>query len=87
MKKEINLSRCPFCNGFVIIKVTDEEGNIRNDDYERNPWSGLGCVLSHEIKFNSDCPIATWNDEILGTCIYDTRVEAAMAWNRRFKND
>lgn len=39
MKKEINLSRCPFCNGFVIIKVTDEEGNIRDDDYECNPWS------------------------------------------------
>jgi len=81
----MELKACPFCGGIVRIVVCDDEGNTPKEaGYEKNPWSGLGYMLAHERKDGiGDCPIATFEDETLGALIYDTRKEAAAAWNRR----
>jgi len=79
----MGLKPCPFCGGKVDFIITDREGNERDEEYEQDPWSGLGYVLSHEYNDHNDCPIATHEGEILGTRIYDDREEAAAAWNKR----
>ena len=76
---------CPFCGGEVHISVCDDEGNLRDKEYEKNPWSGLGYVLIHEerdVPKDKTCPIATYNldNAFLGTYIYDTEESAATAW-------
>lgn len=80
------LKPCPFCGMIPKIYVCDEEGNIRNDDYESNPWSGLSYAICHdisELKDGSDCPIATHEGEILGTRLYDNIDELVEGWNGR----
>lgn len=83
------LKPCPFCGGEIRILVCDDEGNIHNDDYENDPWSGLGYQLYHDIDDVPDgkeCPIARHEGEgVLGMWIYDSREEATEAWNRRAK--
>lgn len=69
---------CPFCGKCPEIAVCDNEGNVRGEDYERDPWSGLGYRIVH---ISEDCPVAT--DEDGGSNIYDTREEAGRHWNRR----
>lgn len=73
---------CPFCGGEVLIVVCDDEGNIHDEEYEKDPWSGLGYMLYHDItNAVGDCPIAGHEGEgVLGTRIYDSREEAAGAW-------
>lgn len=84
MEKE--LLPCPFCGSEIRIVVCDDEGNIREDNYEKNPWSGLGYRLYHDVADckNANCPIAghEGNGE-MGIWIYDTREDAIEAWNRR----
>lgn len=84
---EMKLKSCPFCGGKVNILVCDDEGNIHDAEYEKAPWSGLGYRLSHEVTDVPEgqrCPIAGFEDEgELGTYIYDTREDAAEAWNER----
>lgn len=85
--KEDDLT-CPFCGGKVHIVVCDDEGNIHDNEYEKDPWSGLGYMLVHEEKdvpSNKDCPIATRDSDesALGTIIYDTREEVLCIWNQR----
>lgn len=78
------LKPCPFCKGKVKIVVCDDEGNDHSDDYENDPWSGLGYKLRHtdrDVPDGEECPIATYDDEDLGKLIYDTREEAAKIWN------
>ena len=80
------LKPCPFCGGNIRIVVCDDEGNTHNEDYEHNPWSGLGYQLYHDITDDpqNQCPIAGHEHEgIMGVWIYDTREEAIEAWNRR----
>ena len=77
---------CPFCKGKVRVAICDDEGNIHDDGYKDDPWSGLGYLLVHEEKDvpkGKHCPIATFDrDELgLGTMIYDSREEAEEAWN------
>lgn len=78
---------CPFCGGTVHIAVCDDEGNIHDEEYEKDPWSGLGYVLIHEEKDvpkTEGCPIATYDDDNskLGIYIYDTKEEARQVWNK-----
>lgn len=88
--KEITLKACPFCGGNVNILVCDDEGNIHDAEYEKAPWSGLGYRLSHDVTDVPEghkCPMAGFEDEgELGTYIYDTREDAAEAWNERYVN-
>ena len=79
MKK---LKVCPFCGGAVKIIVMDDEFNVHDSEYEKEPYSGLQYGLSHPEEENPDCPIANC-DELLGAYGYDTREEAAEAWNKR----
>ena len=84
--EKYKLTPCPFCNGEVKIVVCDDEGNDHNDDYENDPWSGLGYKLRHtgeDVPNGVECPIATHDGEDLGKLIYDTREEAATIWNSR----
>lgn len=83
------LKPCPFCGAKIRIVVCDDEGNMHNDDYENDPWSGLGYRLYHDVDDvpNEDCPIAGHRGEgNMGIWIYDSREEAAEAWNRRADN-
>ncbi|MBQ2747821.1 MAG: hypothetical protein IJF28_05055 [Firmicutes bacterium] len=80
------LKPCPFCGNKIRIVVCDYEGNIHDDDYENDPWSGLAYMLYHDIEDDpkQECPIAGHIGEgVMGVYIYDTREEAIEAWNRR----
>ena len=75
---------CPFCRGKVSIVVCDDEGNMHNEEYEKKPWSGLGYQLKHDVvdvPTHVKCPIATHEGETIGMWIYNSRKEAADAWN------
>lgn len=79
------LMPCPFCGGKASILVCDDEGNIHDESYEQDPWSGLGYMLQHtreDVPEDIDCPIATSKGEGLGMLIYDTREEATEVWNK-----
>lgn len=84
MKNE-KLKPCPFCGGKAEIVCCDDEGNLHNDDYEQDPWSGIGYKIKHSSEENEDCPIAAYQDDgaTIGVLIYDTREEATEYWNRR----
>ena len=81
------LKPCPFCGGEVKVIICDREGNARSDEYEKDPWSGLGFMLYHGVEKNPYCVIANDPGEHLGGWIYDTREEAIDAWNSRVKGD
>lgn len=74
---------CPWCKGTAKIIVCDDEGNHHPDDYENNPWSGIGYFLYHSESENPDCPIAHDDYTQCGRYIYDSREEAIDAWNTR----
>lgn len=80
MKK---LNPCPFCGEDVSLGISDDEGNMRNEEYESDPWSGITYTLIHEYQDGVGCPIATHPDEILGSRLYESREEATQAWNAR----
>lgn len=83
------LKPCPFCGGKATIICCDDEGNNHDGDYENDPWSGLGYLIRHSHEENEDCPIATYTEDgatVGGVYIYNTREEAAEAWNRRTNN-
>ena len=80
------LKPCPFCGNKIRIVVCDEEGNVHDDDYENDPWSGLAYMLYHDMKDDPRrvCPIAKHPGEgMMGIYLYDTRKEAIDAWNWR----
>lgn len=79
----MELKPCPFCGGEVKLQICDDEGNFHDDEYELDAWSGLGFLIIHNVESNQDCPIAKYEGENLGIYIYDSREEAAEAWNRR----
>lgn len=79
------LKKCPFCKGKNIkIVITDDEGNIHNESYEDDPYSGLWYSIAHFS--DKHCPIAFWKDDIGDVTYshrYTTREAAIAAWNRR----
>lgn len=79
----MELKSCPFCGGQASLWVSDREGNIRDEDYENDPWSGLGFQIRHEQINNQGCPIASHEHESVGILIYDSREEASDTWNNR----
>ena len=86
MKK---LKPCPFCGGEAEIVVCDDEGNLHDEEYEKDAWSGLGYKIIHSHEKNEGCPIARYEEDEakMGVYIYDTREEAIEAWNRRAKEE
>lgn len=87
MIKDKRLKPCPFCGKVPTIYVCDEEGNIKNDDYVNDTYSGLFYSICHEMddsKGNDNvCPIATFKGEILETQLYESIDELVERWNRR----
>jgi hypothetical protein len=78
--------KCPFCGGKVRILVCDDEGNVHDDDYENDPWSGLSFGLAHDESDAIDrCPIANFDcdEKTFGVYLYDTRKDAIEAWSKR----
>lgn len=74
------LKPCPFCGGEVSVVVLDEEGNVRDEEYERDPYSGLSYAVAHDDP-NGACPIATYDAPL--PWFYDSRDSVAHVWNRR----
>lgn len=74
------LKPCPFCGGEVSAVVLDEEGNVRDEEYERDPYSGLSYAVAHDDP-NGACPIATYDAPL--PWLYDSRDSVAHVWNRR----
>lgn len=82
------LRPCPFCGGKARIQVTDDEGNLKSESYLKDPYSGVGYVIIHDISISTDCcPIATNLNEVQGIYIYDSKQEAIDAWNKRVNDD
>ena len=80
------LKPCPFCGGKATIVCCDEDCNIRSDAYTEDPWNGLCYQIRHSHEENEGCPIATYASDgaIVGNVyLYETKEEAADAWNRR----
>lgn len=71
---------CPFCGGEVSVVVLDDEGNIKDKEYERDPYSGLRYAVAHDDP-NGECPIATYDEPL--PWLYDSRDGVAHVWNRR----
>lgn len=74
------LKPCPFCGGEVSVVVLDDEGNIRDEEYERDPYSGLSYAVAHDNP-NGACPIANYDEPL--PWLYDSRDGVAHVWNRR----
>lgn len=83
------LKPCPFCGGKPVIQIRDYEGNLRDEEYEKDPWSGLSYTIGHYHEDNEECPIARYKEdgEHLGVYLYDTREDVIEAWNRRVNED
>ena len=79
----INLKPCPFCGELISIGWCDDEGNIKDEAYAEDPYSGLRFYLKHETFWGTECPIATHKGEFIGSQSYDEKEEAIDAWNRR----
>ena len=77
------LKPCPFCGGKVKFIILDDEFNIHDEEYAKEPWSGLQYGLYHDVRENEDCPIANLEGEMLGVYGYDTQEEATEAWDKR----
>lgn len=79
---------CPFCGGKVAVVICDDEGNLHDDDYLFNPYSGVGYRLRHTHELNPNCPVARYEEDggTVGVYIYDTTEEAIEVWNRRADN-
>ena len=75
---------CPFCGGDVSLQLTDREGNWRDEEYLKEPYSGIGYVLTHtEPNDELNCPIATYKGEHLGRIIFYSKEDAVETWNCR----
>lgn len=74
------LKPCPFCGSEVSVVILDDEGNIKDKEYERDPYSGLCYAVAHDDP-NGTCPIATYDEPL--PLLYDSRDDVAHVWNSR----
>ena len=49
MIDEKKLKPCPFCGSEIRIICCDDEGNLHEEEYEKEQWSGLGYRLYHDV--------------------------------------
>ena len=81
--------KCPFCGGEFHLGLCDEEGNLRNNDYLDNPYSGISYCIIHSLKDVPNgihCPIATsYDDSAISEYLYRTKEEALEALKLRSK--
>ena len=77
------LKPCPFCGGRFEIILCDYEGNVReyDEEYKKQPYSGVQYAIFHDPDINSDCQIARYGQ--MGECLYDTVEEAIKVCNIR----
>ena len=80
---KLTMRSCPFCGGKASLYVCDDEGNVHNEEYANDPWSGLAYKIKHTVDDDKtgNCPIATDAGEGVGMWYYDTADEAIDAWN------
>lgn len=85
MNKTEELKPCPFCGGVAKIQISDDEGNLRDEEYKSDPWSGLSYSIVHDNKENKDCPIANHYQDggVVGAFLYDSEEELTTSWNKR----
>jgi hypothetical protein len=85
-EQNIEMSPCPFCGGTAGFTICDDEGNVRDPEYEDDPWSGLSFAIRHTVEDNPDCPIAAFEDDggKVGTMLFGSRKAAAESWNTRY---
>lgn len=75
------LKPCPFCGDEARLVVCDSEGNVHDESYEADPYSGLSYAIVHgSDDCCGECPVSTSD---LLPWLYETREEATAAWNRR----
>lgn len=79
---KIKVKPCGICGEMPVFLLTDEEGNLRNESYLENPYSGILYCISHPTAEGNDCPLGTGERERLSMWGYDTLEEAKAAWNR-----
>ena len=80
------LKHCPFCGMEVSVLKTDDEGNLRSEDYFDAPYSGVAYHITHPYNNNTPsghCPIATHEDEFIGCTDYYDIQELIAEWNKR----
>lgn len=82
MKK---IKPCPFCGGTITFNVTDDEGNIHDEDYINEPWSGLWFEIVHRAEDYPECVIAKPYGESLTGTGYPNKEAAIAKWNKRAK--
>ena len=84
MRKDLKIiNPCPFCGKKFFIDIRDDEGNLRNKEYEHDPWSGLSFSVRHTKDKNKNCPIAHHEDEQIGTILFESRNELIEVMNKR----
>ena len=84
---EKDLLPCPFCGVVPKICICDDEGNIRDENYLNDSFSGLSFGIEHTLAQEGAeyCPIATYKGEGIGAILYDSVDELVRYWNRRAK--
>ena len=82
-KQDDSSPKCPFCGGEFYIQLCDEEGNPHNDDYLKDPYSGIYYYIAHshyDVPEGIECPISKEDYlESIGSYIYETKEEALAA--------
>lgn len=82
---EDRLKPCPFCGGKFKIQIRDDEGNIRDYNYRLNSFSGIKYSIQHSYEENEGCPIAAFDDEHVGVCLYHSVDELVKFCNKRYR--
>lgn len=75
--KCLKMLPCPFCGATPAIVVCDDEGNIHEDEYEEDPYSGLMFAIQHT---EYPCPVTSTEPYAV---LYVSRLNAIAAWNLR----
>lgn len=84
-----SIKPCPFCGGTIELRVTDDCGNWRPEEYEfdadAKKRQDIYFQIVHHENAAGNCPIWCYADEGF-TQLYESREDAINAWNRRVNN-